>query len=96
MATANVVPPMLTPKNPQESEKEKEKETKSPDVNSETTSKVKLTKEKLKKLFGKIDLSGIRDWSEEDQKEVKKINQELWFSICLKWLRFRQNVYCEK
>ena len=71
MATANAVPPLLTPKIPQEPEKQKEKETKSPDANSETKSKVKLTKEQLKILFGEIDLCGIKVWSEEDQKEVK-------------------------
>ena len=48
-ATTNVVPPMLTLKNPHEQEKQKDKKkTKFSDVNSETKSKVKFTKEQLK------------------------------------------------
>ena len=38
---------------------------------SEIKTKAKLTKVQLEKLFWKIDLSGIKDWSKEDQKEVK-------------------------
>ena len=48
VAAAKVVPPMLTPGNSQESEKQKGKRMKSPDMNSEATIKVKLTKDQLK------------------------------------------------
>ena len=67
VAAANVGPPMLTPRNPQESEKQKDKRTKSPNMSSEAPIKVQWTKDQLEKLFDKIDLSGIKDWSEEDQ-----------------------------
>ena len=70
MATANVVPPMLTPKNSQELEKQKEKRMKSCDKYSEAPIKVQLTKDQLNKLFDKIDLSGIKDWSKKDQEDV--------------------------
>ena len=70
VTTANVVPPILTPKNPQETEKKKDKRMKTLDMNSEATIKVKLTKDQLKKLFNKIDLSGIKDWSKKDQEDV--------------------------
>ena len=70
VAAANVLPPLLTPKNPQEPEKQKDKRIKSPDISSKTPIKVKLTKDQLEKLFDKIDPSGITDWSKEDQKEV--------------------------
>ena len=48
VAAANVVPPMLIPKNPRESEKQKDKRTKSPDMSSEASIKVQLTKDQLK------------------------------------------------
>ena len=48
MATASVVPPMLTPKNSQESENQKDKRTKSPDMNPEAPIKMQLTKDQLK------------------------------------------------
>ena len=46
MAAANVVSPMLTPKNSQESEEQKNK---NHYMNSEETIKVKFTKDQLKK-----------------------------------------------
>ena len=47
VATANMVPPMLTPKNSQSSEKQ-DKRTKSPDMSSEAPIKVQLTKDQVK------------------------------------------------
>ena len=32
--------------------------------------KVQLTKEQIEKLFDKLNLSGIEDWSNENQEEV--------------------------
>ena len=61
VADPNVVPPMLTPKNPQESAKHEDKRMKSPDMSSKAPIKVQLTKDQLEKLFDKIDLSGIED-----------------------------------
>ena len=40
MAVTNVVPPTLTPKNPQESEKHEDKRAKSPDISYEAPIKV--------------------------------------------------------
>ena len=62
--------------------------------------KVNLIVERMKntpnkKIVWKIDSSGIKDWSEEDQKEIKKTDQGLWLSICSKWPRLRKTHYCE-
>ena len=38
--------------------------------------KTRLTKTLLENLLKKINLSGIRDWDEEDKKEVKKLIKE--------------------
>ena len=70
VAAANVVPLRLTPKNSKESEKQKDKRMKSPDMNREAPIKMQLTKDQLKKLFDKIDLCGIKDWSKKDQEDV--------------------------
>ena len=83
VATANVVPPMLRPKNPQESENQKDKVMKSSDMSSEVPIKVQLTKDQLKELFDKIDLSGINDWSKEDQEEVWKLIKDFDFLFAL-------------
>ena len=45
-------------------------------MSSEAPIKVPLTNDQLKKLFDKIDLSGITDWSKEDQEEVQKLISE--------------------
>ena len=82
VAIANVVPPMLIPKNPQELEKQKDKRTKTPDMNSETTIKVKLTRDQFKKLFNKIHLSGIKDWSKKDH-NVQRLIKEFGFLFAL-------------
>ena len=79
VATANVVPPMLTPTDPQESEKQKDKRLKSPDMSFEAKTKVQLTKEQLKILFDEINMSGIKDWSNEDQGEVQKLIKDFGF-----------------
>ena len=73
---------MVTSKNSQESEKQKDKRVKSPDTNSETKWKVKLTKEQLKNC-SKIDLSGIKGLSEEDHEEVKKLIKNFGFLFVL-------------
>ena len=54
VAAANVVPPMLTPKNSQE-EKKMDKRMKSPDTSFEAPINVQLTKDQLQKLFDKKD-----------------------------------------
>ena len=41
--------------------------------------KAKLTKNQLEKLFDKICLSGIKDWSKEDQDNVQKLITEFGF-----------------
>ena len=45
VTTANVIPPMLMPKNSQELEKQEDKRMKTPDMNSEAPIKVQLTKD---------------------------------------------------
>ena len=49
LAAANVVPSMLAPKNPQESERNEDKWIKSPDMTSKEQIKVQLAKEQLEK-----------------------------------------------
>ena len=66
LAAANAVPSMLASKNPQESEENEDKNTGSPDMGSKGQIKAQLTTEQLEKLFAKLDLSGIEDWSDED------------------------------
>ena len=41
------------------------------------------------KLFGKFDLSGIKEWSEEDQEEVQKLIKDFGFLYALNDLKFR-------
>ena len=76
LATANAVPSMLASKNPQESEENEDKNPGSPDKGQ---IKAQLTKEQLEKLFAKLDLSGIEDWSDEDHEEVWKLIKEFGF-----------------
>ena len=83
VATANILPPMLTLKNPQKSDEQKDEKMKCLDMNSEAKTEVELTKEQLKKLFEKIYLSGIKDWSEEDQKDVEKLIKDFSFLFAL-------------
>ena len=51
-------------------------------MNSEATIKVKLTKDQLK-LFDKIDLRGIKDWSKKDQEDVQKLIKDFGFLFSL-------------
>ena len=83
VATANIVPPMLTPKNSQELEKQKDKRTKTLDMNSEATINVKLTKDEVRKLFNKIDLSGIKDWNKKEQEDVWRLIKDFGFLFTL-------------
>ena len=55
---------------------------KSPDMSSEGPIKVQLTKDQFKKLFDIKDLSGIKDWSKEDQ-EVQKLIKDFGFLFAL-------------
>ena len=56
---------------------------KSPDMSSEAPIKVQLTKDQLEKLFDKIDLSGIKYWSNEDQEDVLKLIKDFGFLFVL-------------
>ena len=82
VAAANVLPPLLTPKNPQESEKQ-DKRTKSPDKSSQAPIKVQLNKDQLKKLFDKIDPSGLKYWSKKYQEEVQKLIKDFGSLVAL-------------
>ena len=42
-----------------------------------------MTKDQLEKLFKEIDLSGIKDWNGEHQKEVKKLISDFSFLFIL-------------
>ena len=52
-------------------------------MSSEVPIKVQLTKDQLEKFFDKIDLSGIKDWSKEDQEEVQKLIKDFGFLFTL-------------
>ena len=45
--------------------------------------KSEINQRTIKKLFGKIYLSGIKDWSEEDQEEVQKLIKDFGFLFAL-------------
>ena len=47
------------------------------------STKPQLSKEQVEELFDKIDLSGIEDWSNEDQEEVWKRIKEFGFLLAL-------------
>ena len=87
MAAANVVVPMLASKNSQGLEENEDKKRKSPDMGSKGQTKVSLTKGQLKKLFDKLDLSRIKDWSNEDQKEMQKLIKDFGFLFTLIWVQ---------
>ena len=82
VAASNVVPHMLTPMNPLESEKQQDKRMKSTDKGSEVSIKVQLMKDQLK-MFDKVVLSGMKDWSSEDQEEVQKLIKDFGFLFAL-------------
>ena len=71
IARANVIPPILAQEN--------SKKLESPNLNSKRETEAKLTKDQLEKVFKEIDLSGINDWSEEDQIDVKKLINDFGF-----------------
>ena len=73
MAAADIVHPMLASKTPQGIQEKGDKKTKFPDMSSKGQTKLPVTKEQLKKLCDKLDLSRIKDWSKDDQKEVWKL-----------------------
>ena len=74
ITAANVIPPMLAPKVIIKSNTVgKQEET---DASKGAQGATKLSPEKLEKLFSKLDLSGIADWSEQEQKEVKDLITE--------------------
>ena len=50
VVTAKMVPPMLTAKNSQESEKHEDTRMKTPEMNSEAPIKVQLTRDQLKQI----------------------------------------------
>ena len=54
-----------------------------PHMGSKAAIKVQLTKDQLEKLFDKIVLSGIKGWSNEDQKEVLKLIKDFGFLFTL-------------
>ena len=86
---ANVIPPMLAPKEgmdveimeipiPQSSMGRHMKEAKTDNVNNVTSAFSKPTKpettpERLNELFEKLDLKGIEEWSETEQAEVHEL-----------------------
>ena len=46
--------------------------------------KSEISQRTIKKFFRKNDFSGIKDWSEEDKRRSKEIDNGFWFSICSK------------
>ena len=64
---ANAVPPMLAPKPEQEKELEKEKEGIHP-LREEN-----LLQDEVDLLMSKLDLTGIKDWSPDEQREIKDL-----------------------
>ena len=92
---ANEVPPMLVPK-PEIAETDmesileqlsnKERLTMILDLNSSAISpeKCKLTQEEIDLLMSKLDLSGIKDWKPEEQKEAKELILEYGSLFALK------------
>ena len=75
---ANAVPPMLAPKPEQEKKPEKEEKGDQP------PKKRKLTQDEVDLLMSKLDLTGIKDWSSEEQKEVKDLIIEYGSLFALK------------
>ena len=71
MAAANVVPHMLAPKIVKNTEAENQTE-----LLIEENGKVRmipLSEEQQEKLKGKLDLSGIEEWSQEDKRAVDEL-----------------------
>ena len=90
---ANAIPPMLAPKPEKNSEQEqnlnleqlssKNSVTTNPEL-IPSSEPAKLTQEELDLLMSKLDLTGIIDWSEDGQKEVKDIIIEYGSIFALK------------
>ena len=83
LVAANAVPSMLASKNPQESKENEDINTGSHEMSPKGQIKVQLTKEQLEKLFAKLDLSGIEDWSNGNKEEVQKLVKEFGFLFTL-------------
>ena len=64
-----------------------------PDSNPSTNppEKCKLTQEETNLLMSKLDLSGIKDWKPEEQKEVKDSYFRVWVLVCSQRYRFGKN-----
>ena len=60
---------------------------------SEIKTKAKLTKDQFKKSFRNIYSSEIKDWSEEDQKEVNKLIRDFGFLFALSDLDLGKATY---
>ena len=88
LVAANAVPTMLAFKNPQELEGNRDERSGFPDMGSKEQIKPLLSKEQLDKLFDKLDLSGIEDWSDEEQEVVWKLIKEFGFLFTLNDLDF--------
>ena len=90
---ANAIPPMLAPKSEKNSEQEQNSNLEqlsgknSVATNPESipsSEPTKLTQEEVDLLMRKLDLTGITDWSEDEQKEVKDLIIEYGSIFALK------------
>ena len=66
---ANLIPPMLAPRNENSNAKSEEMSEKTP--------------ERIQKLFSKLDLSGMANWPEERQKEMRKVFEDYHYLFAL-------------
>ena len=90
---ANAIPPMLAPKYEKNSRPEpnsnskrlsnKDSATTNPESNPSSKPK-KLTQEEVTLLLSKLDLTGITDWSEDEQREIKDLIIEYGSIFALK------------
>ena len=78
IGAANAVPPMLAPTPEQEKEPEKEKE------GDTSPEKRKLTQNEVDLLMSKLDLTVIKDWSLDEQREVNDLIIEYGSLFALK------------
>ena len=90
---ADAIPPMLAPKSEKNLEQEQNSNSEQlSGKNSATTNPesipssepTKLTQEEVYLLMSKLDLTGITDWSEDEQKEVKDLIIEYGSIFALK------------
>ena len=61
--------------------KEKEQDNSSSENKNKCLS---LSKEELEKLFHKIGLNRIKEWSEKDEEEARQLNGKLLLPICIR------------